>query len=510
LERVAFDLREEVEEVAAMVAPRAHEKGVELTCRIEVGLERFLLGDAGRFRQILTNLAVNAVKFTERGFVLPDVSSVRIRPGTVRVRCSVQDTGIGIPPERHGDIFEMFQQADDSTTRRFGGTGLGLTISRQLVEMMNGEIGLESMAGQGSTFWFTLEMDSREEPLEEPSESESVRGRRILVVDDNEANRLALTELVSFWGADVGACWNGEEALEELARACESGNPYEVVLLDNKMPGLKGTEVCQRIRQDSRLRDVRIILLSSLDGQEAAAHQWDARLSKPIRQMELHRAVARVLGLHPSDGKATPGRPAMRGEGIKVLVVEDNPVNQELAIELLKQFGFSVELACDGVEAVLAVQSSSFDVVLMDCQMPRMDGFDATAAIRGKPGEVGQVPIIALTAHAMKGDREKCLNAGMDDYLVKPLNAAELVDKVLDWARPRKVATSEDASVPAKAVNEVPIDHEEALRRCGGNRGLLDRLLAKFSEQLHQDVPELTRLIEGRNWAGEPLRPGRP
>ncbi|MBX3026842.1 response regulator [bacterium] len=434
IEQVELDLRAVIEEVAEVLAPSAHEKGFEIVCDVPPALAAGVRGDPGRLRQVLTNLVANAIKFTERGEV---VIAARLRaesPRRRRIRIAVRDTGIGIPVERQAAIFESFTQVDGSTTRRYGGTGLGLTISRQLVELMGGEIGVESTPGVGSCFWFELGFEpaaAAVAPLAAPVEH--LRGLRILIVDDNATNRTILRETLRAWGCRPEEAASGAAALAALDDA--AGDPFALVVLDMQMPEMDGAETARRIRADARVADLPLLLLSSTAAlRDSGATPFAAALAKPVRQAALLRTLREILG---GRAERRPRRvaPALAsgGESPRVLLAEDNAVNRTVALRMLQKLGCRAEAVETGRQAVGAVERAHYDLILMDVQMPEMDGFEATAEIRRRADDRRRTPIIAMTAHALEGDRERCLAAGMDDYVSKPMTIAALAEALARW-----------------------------------------------------------------------------
>ncbi len=435
MESSDFDFRRVVEDTVGLLAARAHEKGVELTCEFASVPTQMVLGDGGRVRQVLTNLLGNAIKFTDRGEVAVRVEITDETAQRTRLRVTVCDTGVGIPAEAQPRLFQPFMQADGSTTRRFGGTGLGLAISRQLVDLMVGEIGFESEAGKGSRFWFELEFIRRSASAPEPV-FQLPAGRRVLVVDDNETNRRIVLGQLARWDVEAEAVAGGEAALARLRD--RAAGPWHLILVDWHMPGMSGLELAMAIRADPELTDIPQVMLSSAGPQAdigtVAAAGFAAFLTKPVTAQQLGRCVARVLAATPADAVPLPPvkiRPkAMQpgGNPLRMLLVEDNPANQRVATLLMTKMGYSVELAVNGECALAELQRRKFDVVLMDCQMPVMDGFEATRRIRaGERAAPGaRLPIIALTAYARVEDRKQCLDAGMDDYVTKPIRPAEL------------------------------------------------------------------------------------
>ncbi len=459
IERVDINLRTIIEEVTDLLAPRAQQKGLEISCIVPPDFPECVKGDPGRLRQVLTNLLGNAVKFTDHGEVAIEARVLHETPSHAHVRLAVRDTGIGIAPERHGAIFDSFTQADGSMTRRYGGTGLGLTICRQLIELMGGHIGLESEPGKGSTFWIELMLEKQAAAREPRPVPVSLCGLRVLAVDDNPTNRLILREQLRAWGCRPAEAVSGAQALALLRSAADS-DPFGLVLIDMMMPDMDGAETARLVKADPRLARIPLILLSSIGGlcggaENAKANGFAAILTKPVRQSTLFNTVTEVLGQR-DDGEMPSMRPAanpppLLDPPLHILVAEDNPVNQRLALRMLEGLGCQVDTVDNGRQAVEAVARTAYDLVLMDVQMPDMDGLEATAAIRAREGAVSHqpglpsienrksaigdrhVPIIAMTAHALQGDRERCLSAGMDDYLGKPVKREELVQKIRYW-----------------------------------------------------------------------------
>ena len=437
LDDAPFGLEQVMEEATELLAERAHAKGLELICKVPPGMHTAYRGDAMRLRQVLINLLGNAVKFTEQGHVIVRVRELADGDGDrPLLRFEVEDTGIGIRPENHATIFESFSQEDGSTTRRFGGTGLGLAICRQLVELMGGKIGLQSKPGQGSTFWFTVPL-ARETAPSADLRPEALEGSRILVVDDNATNREILREQLQSWHVEVTEAATGPQALERMQTAAGAGKAFDLVVLDYQMPGMNGMDVVRAARATPTLQDVSVVLLSSMsrisEDTDWRAQRVAACLTKPVRRSQLHTCLARLLSGAPSDTIVTRALDLSKFEpaaslALKVLLVEDNPVNQAVARGMLDQLGCQVTVADNGHQGVAAFQSGQFDVVLMDCQMPELDGYGATQRIREWERTEGRnrTPVVALTANALEGDREKCLAAGMDEYLTKPFTMEQL------------------------------------------------------------------------------------
>jgi len=442
LEAISFNLRNAVEDVAYTLAKRAHDKGLEIACLIDPDLSSNLHGDPGRLRQILVNMVGNAIKFTHQGEIIIRAETLEQTDHHATIHFSVQDTGIGIPYERQAAVFERFTQADGSTTRTYGGTGLGLTISKQLVEIMHGQIGLLSTPGIGTTFWFDIQFEKQ--PLEKHETAPLTFGpvnlthARVLVVDDNQTNRMVLTKNVEALGSRVDTVSSGAKALESLRNAHRAGDPYHIVLLDMQMPGMDGEQTARAIKSDPAVKDVKILILTSM-GQRGDAVRLEALgcsgyLLKPVKQQMLFDAVVAVLGRKEEQAPRIITRHLIseqRKLGLRLLLAEDNPINQKLAIVVLQKAGYSVDAVENGIQALEKVKTNQYSLVLMDVQMPDMDGFEATSHIRAWEQNTGQhIPIIAMTAHAMSGDRERCLDAGMDDYVTKPVNAEELLSKI--------------------------------------------------------------------------------
>ena len=436
LESVDFSLRGIVEPTVKTLALRAHEKGLELNYVFDPDVPDALVGDSGRVRQVLINLLGNAVKFTEKGEVNLRVQAEPAKAGFTCLHFSVCDTGIGIPPEKQANIFEAFTQVDGSTTRRFGGTGLGLCISRQLVQMMGGRIWVESVPGLGSAFHFTANLGTGEvRETRRPLEKAQLKDLPVLVVDDNTTNLRILGALLSGWGMKPTLAADGMQALQTLTRALEADQPFPLVLTDANMPAMDGFQLAEEIRKQPALADATIMMLTSAGQRGDAARCCQlglaGYLTKPIREAELLDAILRATG--STTAGTTPALVTCRAtpEGAKrlqVLLVEDNAVNQRLASCLLEKQGHSVVTAGNGREALEQTERRIFDLVLMDVQMPVMGGLEATAAIRRREkSSGGHLPIIAMTAHAMQGDRDRCLAAGMDDYVSKPIDSKRLL-----------------------------------------------------------------------------------
>ncbi len=460
-----------------------------------------LIGDPGRLRQILVNLVGNAIKFTDQGEVVVDVAADAVTPDGIAVHVAVTDTGVGIPPEKQRLIFEPFTQADSSTTRQYGGTGLGLAIAVKLVHLMQGRLWVESERGRGSTFHFMAHFGIDSGALAEPVRiwDVDVKSLPVLVVDDNTTNRRILVELLTHWQMQPTAVAGGAAALVALKEARASGTPFALVLLDAHMPGMDGFTLAEQVKQHADLAEATIMMLTS-GGQRGDAARCrelgiGAYLTKPISQGELWEALIKTLGKAATTSGALPvitqhtlreGRPHLR-----ILLAEDNPVNQKVAVSILEKQGHLVTVVSDGQAVLTALEPHAFDLVLMDVQMPILDGLETTAAIRARERTSGgHIPIVAMTARAMKGDQEECLAAGMDGYVSKPLKRDNL-DAVL-----RQVLGSH--SVPIPPPDEPPIDLASALNAVDGDRTLLREVIEVFRQDYPARVTELRDAIEHR------------
>jgi len=460
LENVDMDLRLTLEDVVDLLAERAHVKGLELACNIPAHLVTHVRGDPLRLGQILTNLVGNAIKFTEQGAVVIGLASVEETATNVTMRFEVSDTGAGISPEAQTRIFDEFSQADGSTTRKHGGSGLGLAISKQLVEMMGGNIHVESALGAGSTFWFTSSFEKREPQTQEDPRRVPMgmlTGARALIVESTAINRGILHAQMSNWGMTNRVAATPAQAIDLLAQAAARGAPYDIAIIDLGLPGMDALEFARTIRARADFAKVRLVMLSrrQVDMRNARDAGIDACLAKPVRQSVLYECLVNVMAGQPQEAVAAPAvneplnaLPAgMRGN---ILLVEDNLINQQVALGILQSQGYSVTVANNGREALDAHAQDAFDIILMDCHMPEMDGFEATREIRGRElSSIGKrVPIIAVTANAMAQDREECLSAGMDDHLSKPFSMLTMQDMLNRWM-PQAASTQSEAAEPA-------------------------------------------------------------
>jgi signal transduction histidine kinase/DNA-binding response OmpR family regulator len=443
MDTVDFDLRVVIDDVVELLRLRADEKSLNLRRELALEVPHLLQGDPGRLRQILLNLAGNAIKFTSRGEVVIRVTLIGTTETSAFLRFSVRDTGIGIPLEKQHKLFQKFSQVDTSTTRQFGGTGLGLAISKQLAELMGGEIGCHSVDGKGSEFWFTAQFSLQIDPVAVASVPIDIHGRRILVVDDNETNRRALVSELTKWGAVVSESPDGDDALDRLRQAHRENTPFAIAIVDMRMPGMSGIRLGREIKSDTALADTHLVMMASMaergDVKRLEELGFSAYLPKPVCFGELVSALSTVL-----DGDAQPKptgmvtrhtvREAWRRQA-RILLVEDNATNRRVALAFLKKLGHSADAVNDGAEAVRALERIPYELVFMDCQMPVMDGYEATACIRDPQSRVlnHDVPIVAMTAHALTGYREQCLEAGMTDYLSKPIQRDELAAVLERW-----------------------------------------------------------------------------
>jgi signal transduction histidine kinase/DNA-binding response OmpR family regulator len=515
IEEVGFDLRIAVEEVVGLLAVPAAEKQLEIICAMPPDFPELVRGDCGRLRQILTNLVGNAIKFTETGEVVIEAQALQQTDTHVTLRLAVRDTGIGIPKERQATIFESFTQADGSTTRRYGGTGLGLTISRQLVELMNGTIHVQSEPGVGSTFWIELTLEKQAVTVPVSSVSPSVLlGLHVLIVDDNSTNRMVLHEQLRSFGCRPETASSGLQALEMLQSALITDS-FGLVLMDMMMPDLNGEETLHAIGAIKELAHIPVILLSSMVMQkrEHPAHtkRFDLELMKPLRQGHLRAALLRVLGnVEPAGPAQRPSTPSEEATpmfyGLRILVAEDNIVNQKVALHMFQKLGCRADAVANGREAVTAVSQIPYDIVFMDIQMPDMDGFEATRLIRLDQQAMGwRIPIVAMTAHAMEGDRERCIAADMDDYVSKPAKLDALIAALTLWGQESRISTQTNvvADDTLQHTPECPtFDPKQLLESSSGDVEFAGKLLGIFVDNLQAVFDQLEASITVGDSAG--------
>jgi len=543
LECTEFDVRHTVESLGASMAAQAAAKGLELVCSVSPSVPSALRGDPGRVQQVLMNLTANAIKFTEKGEVVVRATRDEETDRQVTIRFTVTDTGIGIPSDRKDRLFRLFSQVDASTTRKYGGTGLGLAISKRLLDLMGGQIGVESEPGRGSTFWFTVPLERAPSEEQRPTTlSDDIRSVRVLAVDDNATNRELLREQLLIFGLDHQTASSGESALSELREAAAKGRPFGMAILDLMMPEMDGEQLARAIKTDPNLKNTVLVLLTSVTEHEDS-DRWSRAgfsgwLSKPVRSSQLLDAMVDALACartipshsdhgHPADDPGSALRKRTPNfANFRILLVEDNDINKEAAFELLAMAGFQCDAVENGDKAVNAVLNNRYDAVLMDCQMPVMDGFEAARTIRRHerdetipPTPRGRIPIIALTANAIKGDRDRCIESGMDDYLSKPLDPERLFETLDIYLSPKEkptMAASDNqpqnnrsagerpgpratGDSPADANGGPPFNLQALLKQWGTNKAFANKLIDKFCQQAPRDVDQLERAAADGN-----------
>ncbi len=526
LDVMDFNLRLTVEGVADILAPQASAKGLELACLVHHDVPSLLKGDSGRIRQILLNLGSNAIKFTGKGEVIIRAELKEETENKAVILFSVTDTGVGVHEEKQRAIFDPFVQADGSTTRVYGGTGLGLAISKKLVEMMGGEISVDSKTGKGSTFWFTvtLEKQKEKEGITEDIHPD-IKGMRILIADDNETNRTILMKMVENFGCKAEAVSSGAEAIKALKEASHAGNPYKVLLLDMQMPGMDGEHTTIIIKNTPEISDIFIIILTSLGSRGDAVHLkeigCEGYLVKPVKQSLLLDIITATVTAGETM-KETESRPMItrytiterKLQNVRILLVEDNPINRKLAETMLKKAGYNVETAETGRIAVESTEKKNYDIIFMDVQMPELDGFEATKAIRQKEGANRHTTIIAMTAHALKGDRERCLDAGMDDYISKPIDPQELFKIINKWVKAKirnsldepeikQTAAESHVSAATQTITEAkgndgepPIDMKTAMSRFDNDMAFYKTMLNEFLDYVPEQIKALEEAVK--------------
>jgi two-component system, sensor histidine kinase and response regulator len=509
LEITDFDLHEVLEYAAAVLAIKASEKGLELTCELQPGTPWLLRGDPGRLRQVLVNLLGNAVKFTPQGEVAVGVRLESEGERTAILLFTVSDTGIGFQQDRASSLFEPFIQGDGSSTRRYGGTGLGLAISKQLVEMMGGQIGVESEADKGSTFWFTAVFEKQPRLSIPATDGEpGLRDTKVLVVDDNATNRSIVRRLLNSWGCRPEEAVDAKSALAILRQAARDADPFRIALLDITLPGMDGEELGQRIAADPQLKPTALVLMTTISRQSDWARLqvlgFAGHVSKPIWERTLREALL-ALGtkrsaIAPAADANRPPATIVRGDRRgRILVAEDNPTNQDVAVAILRKLGYEADVAANGEEAIRALQQAHYDAVMMDCEMPEVDGYEATRRIRERRTGTRNpsIPIIAITADAMAGDRDKCLQAGMSDYLAKPVEPRQLAGLLEKWLIvPAGVGDVRPPTDQSPARTEAVFNREELLARLMGDQGLASKVIAGFLNDAPRQLLALKHKLE--------------
>ena len=510
LEDGDFNLQKVLDKLAALLSVKAQDKGLEFICAASPDVPVHLKGDPARLQQILTNLAGNAIKFTEIGEVAIRATLESETDSKATIRFSVMDTGIGIPDDKIGLLFNKFSQVDASTTRKYGGTGLGLAISKELVKMMEGDIGVKSKDRKGTEFWFTVTFDRR--PGDEDIEKlpADIQGTHMLIVDDNNTNREILLAQLASWGIQAEEAISGPEALQALYKAHEAGKPFEVALLDMQMPYMDGESLARIIRSDINIKDMSLIMLSSLghiSSRQKSNVCFDANLTKPVRSSEMYNVLSDILRKGKQTRKPAPSIMEhnlgdMQNNGQRILLAEDNIVNQEVAKSMLQKLGLNVDIAVNGVEALKALETDHYDLVFMDVQMPEMDGFDATHHIRDPGSSVlnHDITVIAMTAHAMIEDEDKCIKAGMNDYISKPFSLKELAGMLEKWLIPTTV-TNKDNSTNEEEMNDLIDPHildKEALMERIDDKDVRRRIISLFLADIPEAFDKLKESLDKR------------
>ena len=493
LEQVTFDLRNDISDCMELLSFRAHAKNIELAFHVQPDVPEFLVGDPGRIRQVLVNLVGNAIKFTHEGEVVVRVATKNVEEKRCAIEFSVEDTGIGLSPDQQARIFEAFEQADTSTTREYGGTGLGLAISKQLVELMGGEINIKSEAGKGTTFSFTGQFDFADHPPKRRDDTDFLKDLPVLIVDDNETNRLILQEVTTNWGMSPVVAESVDAAIQAIERARHGGRSIELVLTDMYMPKRDGMELVEWIRADPETAGISVMILSSGPTAEHRSRadelNVNAYLTKPVRQSSLLDAIATSMG--QAEAFPTQVEPEAKEQSaglLKILLAEDNAVNQLTATTMLEKLGHSVEVANNGREAIDKLAAGEFDLVFMDVQMPELDGLSATKEIReGEQSSGRHIPIVAMTAHAMAGDQERCLEAGMDAYTSKPIRRKAIEAVIAEIAERFLVSEQTDS----QNENEKVIDTEALLEELDDDKDMLQM----FEKDAATRLPKLREAV---------------
>jgi two-component system, sensor histidine kinase and response regulator len=512
-ETIDFNLRSSLEELVELFAGQARPKGIELVSFINNDVPVFVRGDVSRLRQVLTNLIGNAVKFTPRGEVVIKVSYESETEKSIKIRFEIKDTGIGFSEEAYPHLFEAFSQADGSMTRKYGGTGLGLAISKHLVERMNGEIGAISSPGKGSTFWFTIELEKHLEHESTPLQSiTGLRDVRVLIIDDNQTSRSSLNEQVVSWGMCSGSAIAGTEAINMLQQEATNGTPYDLAIIDLEMPDMDGLEVARRIKDHPIIYSTKLILMAPIDCHYTAdtiqAYGIAACITKPVKQSQLFDALLAVMLNHvdiPTSRRVSKQLLTKREThyNVRILVAEDSLINQKVIAGILDIIGYQFDVVANGLEAVEALKKGAYDLVLMDCQMPELDGYEATKLIREMEGDRTHTPIVALTAHALAGERERCLMVGMDDYLSKPFEEKDLCRILEKWTKSEALPRKRSEDLPFNSIeidqliDKSQIDKIRELES-KGNPNLLKEMVELYIEQSVENLLILKKGIDNR------------
>ncbi len=518
LEPIEFDMSSLINELGRSLSFRAQDKGLELICPASPISQQPFIADPGRIRQILNNLVGNAIKFTEKGEIAVYFTVKKQTDQRTLILIEITDTGIGISEEMQRSLFDRFSQADTSTTRKYGGTGLGLAISKQLVEMMGGEIGIKSNEGTGSTFWFTLDLANAKPTTKSPMND--LNHKKILVVDDNLTNRTLLGHLLTNWKVEHSLVESGKTALDILATASKEGHPYDIAILDMQMPEMNGAQLGQAIKNNKEIKDTHLVMLTSQDQRgdikKFKELGFECYLSKPIEQSILYNSLLQLSNIAVSgnqDNTSNLNKPTQFNA--KVLVVEDNAINQMVAEGMLKKFGIRIDLAANGKEAITALENIQYDLVFMDCQMPVMDGYEATQTIRDMNSKVHDhaIPVIAMTANAMQGDREKCIDSGMNDFITKPVSPDKLQDVLQQWL-PEKTSpeVNPDSNENTNSQDSIsntnnPIfDYEELKDRLSDDEDMIRTLTTHFITNTAEKIEELKTMVENADLSAAALQ----
>ncbi|MFT4764589.1 MAG: two-component system sensor histidine kinase/response regulator [Oleispira sp.] len=511
MEILEFDMCLIMNDFGRSIAYRAHDKGLELICPAEVVQHQWFNADPGRIRQILNNLVGNAIKFTNEGEVAVHYHIVKQSALRTQLLFEVVDTGIGLSKDHLDGLFERFNQADGSTTRRYGGTGLGLAISKQLVELMGGEIGVKSTEGEGSTFWFTLDLaNAQSKPVIHPAID--LHRQKILVVDDNLTNRILLERLLTNWQVEHTSVESGQEGINILSDAAKQGQPYDIAIIDMQMPEMDGIKLGNLIKEDPNLASIRLVMLTSQgsrgDAEKFSKAGFDGYLNKPIDQSILYNTLLKVSGItDPNHSLITSYNAHQKVQfDARILIVEDNFTNQLVAQCILEEYGIQADITANGEEAIKALETLHYDLVFMDCQMPVLDGYDATRHIRSAHSNVldHTIPIVAMTANAMQGDREKCINSGMNDFISKPVESNKVLEALQQWlpAHEKKYNETDTTTEPTIEATEKTEEHQEIIfdadamsKRLMNNESLIRKVVESFSRDMALQIDILKTAI---------------